>query len=68
MSQLFHGLHTQTFHPLSMFGMLWIDMYDSVFQLPPISSNFAVIEEWDNIPQASQQPDQLYVKEMCHAA
>jgi hypothetical protein len=36
-----------------MFGMLWIDMYDSVFQLPPISSNFADIEEWDNIPQAT---------------
>jgi hypothetical protein len=38
MSQFFHGLHTQTGHPLSMFGMLWIDVYDSVFQLPPISS------------------------------
>jgi hypothetical protein len=24
-----------------MFGMLWIDVYDSMFQLPPISSNFA---------------------------
>jgi hypothetical protein len=24
-----------------MFGMLWIDMYDSVFQFPAISSNFA---------------------------
>jgi hypothetical protein len=22
-----------------MFGMLWIDMIDSVFQFPPISSN-----------------------------
>jgi hypothetical protein len=41
MSQFFHGLHThQTCHPLSMFGMLWIDVYDSVFQFPPISSNF----------------------------
>ena len=28
-------------HPLSWFGMLWINMYDSVFQFPPISSNFA---------------------------
>jgi hypothetical protein len=27
-------------HPLSMFRMLWIDMYDRVFQFPPISSNF----------------------------
>jgi hypothetical protein len=24
-----------------MFRMLWIDMYDSVFQFPPKSSNFA---------------------------
>ncbi|CDQ97472.1 unnamed protein product [Oncorhynchus mykiss] len=39
---LLHGLHThQTCHPLSMCGMLWIDVYDSVFQFPPISSNFA---------------------------
>ena len=36
-SQFFHGLHN---HPLSMFGMLWIDVYDNVFQFPPISSNF----------------------------
>ena len=41
-------------HPLSTFGMLWIDMHDTVFMLPPISSNFA------------QQPGQLYVKEMSH--
>ena len=27
--------------PLSMFGMLWIDVYDSMFQFPPISSKFA---------------------------
>jgi hypothetical protein len=42
MSQLFPGLHThQTCHPLSMFGLPWIAVYDSVFQFPPISSNFA---------------------------
>ena len=42
MSQFFHGLHThQTCYRLSMFGMLWINVYDSVFQFPPISSNFA---------------------------
>nr|XP_046178993.1 acyl-CoA-binding domain-containing protein 7-like isoform X1 [Oncorhynchus gorbuscha] len=36
MSQFFHVLHThQTCHPLSMFGMLWMDVYDSVFQFPP---------------------------------
>ena len=41
MSQVFHDLHThQTCHPLSMFGMLWINMYNSVFQFPPISNNF----------------------------
>ena len=28
-------------HPLSMFRMLWIDMYNRVCQFPPISSNFA---------------------------
>jgi hypothetical protein len=40
-SQFFRGLHAhQTCHPLSMFGMLWIDVYDSVFQFPPISRNF----------------------------
>jgi hypothetical protein len=38
-----------------MFGMPWIDVYDSVFQFPPISSNFALPlkDEWDNIPQAT---------------
>ena len=42
MSQFFHGLHTHhTCHPLSMCGMLWIDLYSSVFHFLPISSNFA---------------------------
>ncbi|CDQ96765.1 unnamed protein product [Oncorhynchus mykiss] len=41
LSQFFYGLHTHhTCHQLSMFGMLWIDMYKRVFQFPPIS-NFA---------------------------
>ena len=41
LSQFFHGLHThQTCYPLSMFGMLWINVYDSVFQFQLISSNF----------------------------
>ena len=40
-SQFFHGLHNhQTCHPLSMFGMLWIDVYDSMFQFLPTSSNY----------------------------
>ncbi len=39
--QLLHGQHTHwTCHPLSMFGMLWIGVYDSMFQFLPISSNF----------------------------
>ncbi len=41
-SQFLHGQHTHwTCHPLSMFGMLWIGIYDSVFQFLTISSNFA---------------------------
>ncbi len=41
-SQFLHGQHThRTCHPLSMFGMLWIGVYNSVFQFLPISSNFA---------------------------
>ena len=44
MSQFFHGLHTHiTCPPLSTFGMLWIDVYDSVFQFPPRSNNFTAI-------------------------
>ncbi len=39
-SQFLYGQHThQTCHPLSMFGMLWIGIYDSVLQFLPISSN-----------------------------
>ncbi len=41
-SQFLHGQHTYpTCHPLSMFGMLWIGVYNSVFQFLPISSNIA---------------------------
>ncbi len=40
-SQFLHGQHIhRTCHPLSMFGMLWIGVYDSVFLFMPISSNF----------------------------
>ncbi len=40
-SQLFHGQHTHRIcHPLSMFVMLWIGVYDSGFQFLPISSTF----------------------------
>ena len=31
----------QTCHPLSMFGMLWIDVYNCVLQFLPISNNLA---------------------------
>ena len=42
MSQFFHGLHThQTCHPLNMFGMLLIDMYESMFQFQTKSSIIA---------------------------
>jgi hypothetical protein len=42
MSQFFHELHThQTYHSFSIFEMLWIDVYNSMFQFPPISRNFA---------------------------
>ncbi len=41
-SQFLNGHYThRTCHPLTMFGMLWIGVYDSVFQFLPISSNFA---------------------------
>ncbi len=40
-SQFLHGQHThRTCHLLSMFGMLWISVYHSLFQFLPIS-NFA---------------------------
>ena len=40
-SQFLHGQHTHwTCHPLNKIGMLWIGIYDSVFQFPPISSYF----------------------------
>ena len=41
MSQFFHGLQThQTCHPLSIFWVFCIDVYDSMFQFLPTSSNF----------------------------
>ncbi len=57
-SQFLHGQHThRTCHPLSMFGMLWIGVYDSVFQFLPIwqllQLRTAIEEEWTNIPQAT---------------
>jgi hypothetical protein len=64
MTQFFHGLHIhQTCHPLSMFGMLWIDMYKRVFQFLPISRGVGQHTAGHN-----QQLYQLYVKEMCRTA
>ncbi len=66
-SQFLHGQHThRTCHPLSMFGMLWIGVYDSVFQFLLISSNFTLKRSGPT--SHNQQPDQLYVKEMCCTA
>ncbi len=55
-SHFLHGQHTHwTCHPLSMFGMLWIGIYDSAFQFLPIIQQLrtAIEEEWTNIPQAT---------------
>ncbi len=70
-SQFLHGQHThRTCHPLSMFGMLWISVYDSVFQFLPISATSH--SHWRGVDQHytghNQQPDQLYAKEMCCTA
>ncbi len=68
-SQFLHWQHThRTCHPLSMFGMLWIGVYDSVFQYLPISSNFTQPLKWSGPTFNNQQPDQLYAKEMCWTA
>ncbi len=64
-SQFLHGQHThRTCHPLSMFGMLWIGVYDRVFQFLPISRNFAQPLKRSGPTSHNQQPDQLYAKEM----
>ncbi len=64
-SQFLHGQHThQTCHPLSMFGMLWISVYDSVFQFLTISRNFTQPLKRSGPTSHNQQPDQLYAKEM----
>ncbi len=65
-SQFLHG--QQTYHPLSMFGMLCIGVYDSVFQFLPISSNFTQPLKRSRPTFHNQQPDQLYAKEMCCTA
>ncbi len=71
-SQFLHGQHThRTCHPLSMFGMLWIGVYDSVLEFLTISIATSH-SHWRGVDQHSsdrnQQPDQLYAKEMCCTA
>jgi hypothetical protein len=46
-------------HWAYMFGMLWIDVYDSVFQFPPIPSDFAQPLKRSGSTGHNQQPDQL---------
>ena len=47
-----------------MFGMLCIDIYNSVFQFPPISSNFAQPMKWGETTFGSfKGHNQLYVKD-----
>ncbi len=70
-SQFLHGQQThRTCHPLSMFGMLWISYTtacSSSCQYPGTSHS-----HWRGVEQQftghNQQPDQLYVKEMCCTA
>ncbi len=59
-SQFLHGQHTHRIcHPLSIFGMLWIGVNDSVFpSILAVPANIqqprtAIEEEWTNIPQAT---------------
>jgi hypothetical protein len=50
--------------PFSMFGMLWMDVYDSMFEFPPISRNFTQPLKRSETTGRNQQPDQLHAKEM----
>jgi hypothetical protein len=46
-----------------MFGIIWIDVYDSVFQFPANIQQLhtAIEEEWDKIPQATINMRQIVV-------
>jgi len=63
-------IFTQFLEAENMFGMLWIVVYDSVFQVLPISSNLA--QPWRAVDQHptghNQQPDQLSANEVCCTA
>jgi hypothetical protein len=52
---------------------VWDDLDLHVWECVPVPANIqqlhtALEEEWVDIPGHNQQPDQLYVKEKCHAA
>ena len=68
-SQFFDGLHTH--QTLNMFGILWIAVCDSVFQFltkyPATSHSYWRVGGQHSTGH-NQQPDQLYVKEMCPTA
>ncbi len=72
-SQFLHGQHThRTCHPLSMFGMLWIGVYDSVFQsFLRYPANFAQPLKRSgptfHRPQSTTWSN-FYAKEMCCTA
>jgi hypothetical protein len=44
-----------------MFGMLWINMYDGVFQFPPISSNFSQLLKRSGTTFHRPQPTKMVV-------
>ncbi|XDV34691.1 hypothetical protein PO909_004823 [Leuciscus waleckii] len=56
--------------PVLAVPVLWIGVYDRVFQVLPISSNFAqpLKRSGPTLTGHNQQPDQLYAKEMCCTA
>ncbi len=63
-SQFLHGQHThRTCHPLSMFWMLWIGIYDSVFQFLPISINFA--QPWKRSGPTFHRPQPTTWSTLC---
>ncbi len=67
-SQFLHGKLThRTCHPLSIFGMLWIGVYNSVFLFLPISSNLAqpLTRSGQHSTGHNQQPGQLYPNKIC---
>ena len=47
-------------------GCWWFDVYGNVFQIPPISRNFA--QPLKRSGTTFHRPDQLYATEMCRAA